>query len=93
MIIHKSITFDRLDDAMRRGYNRAPCPQQRRNEVIIYQVTQDPSYSGSWSFNFLSYKDAVDFANDDTYPEHIHVVEFEFDLTDGELVYTSTTEE
>ena len=60
--------------------------------MIIYQVTKDPNYSGEWAFNFLSYADAVDFANDGLTPKHKYVVEFELDLTGGELVYTATEE-
>ena len=51
--------------------------------MIIYQVTKDPNYSGEWAFNFLSYADAVDFANDGLTPKHKYVVEFELDLTGG----------
>ena len=57
--------------------------------MIVYQVTADPKYQGAWMFNFLSYKDAVEFADNDTYPEHKFVIEYELELTDGEVVYTA----
>ncbi len=61
--------------------------------MIVYQVTAGPKYKRAWPFYFLSYKDAVKFANNDTHPEHKFVIEYELELSDGEVVYTAEVSE